>query len=114
VQVSVLLSRSVSWSIDFNCFSFSALERSLMAAFVELPFGRSVRRQVDTQSPLDDFLFPPPSGPNGVNNSIFTIGSNVDLKWATTLDIFDLMLFQQLLVVSSCGSCINGPYVIAS
>lgn len=75
--------------------------------------GSLNKRQVDSQSSDNDFIYPPPSGDNGPNNTILQIGSTVDLKWATTLPFTDLMLFQQLERVPDCGGCVNGPYMIA-
>ena len=71
--------------------------------------------------PNDDFIFPVPTGDDGPNNTVFTIGSTVELKWATSLRNFDLMMYQQLdRTVEACPEvetnpgCVRDEYYIAS
>ena len=86
---------------------FITLSPLVMAAILSL-----FKRQA--QSKDNDFIFPVPSGENGPNNSVFTLGSTLKLEWATTYKKSDLFLYQQLARASSCGNCVNGPYNIAS
>jgi len=59
------------------------------------------------------FNSPPPTGANGPNNLVLSIGSRLSLKWITNITSVNLLLFQQLERKPECGDCIVGPYVIA-
>jgi hypothetical protein len=76
-----------------------------------------VRRQV--QQPDNDFVYPPPSGENGPNNTVLSVGSTIELKWQTTLDFYDLMLYQQFprtaeFCADISSGCVSQEYIIAS
>jgi len=44
-----------------------------------------------TQGPANDFDFPPPSGQMGPNNSVFTIGDVLNLRWHTQFSQVNLI-----------------------
>jgi len=88
------------------------------------PTNNLLRRQpqkpYNVQKPDNDFIFPVPSGADGPNNAIFPIGSTLELKWATTMKSYDLIMYQQLpRTIESCPEvetnpgCVRSEYYIA-
>lgn len=56
------------------------------------------------------FLNPPGTGSNGPDNSVWSLGTQQQLRWKTNITNYDLMLYQQL--VCSDNNCVNGPVMI--
>lgn len=71
--------------------------------------------KVRGNQPGNGFISPPMTGALGRNNSVFNLGSTLELKWSTTFPRYDLVVYQQPL---SCpdekAGCANGPIVITS
>jgi hypothetical protein len=64
-----------------------------------------------TQNEFNDFNFPPPSGADGPNNSVFTIGDVLNLSWHTQYTQMNLI---QKQAANNTGILIASSFLAAS